>query len=134
MKKVILTICFIIISIIAFSVPITIRWSTPNGCEYILHVDVFYNGHGGYNGWHGEGTIIGLTNSPGCFYGIGSIVFKPDNTGSGDIEMEFEVEDICDATCLKFVSKNINVDLVVSFLNSVSSQILHEIKQVIRCN
>lgn len=108
MKKVILIICFITISIISFSTPITIRWTTPNGCEYLIQLDVYYyTGNGGFNGWHGEGTIISLSNTPGCFQGIGSIVFKTDNSVNGDIEIELNDVNICNATLLKFSSKKL---------------------------
>ncbi len=120
------------------AIPITIHYTTPNGCEYRLQLDVYWTGVGGYDGWHGEGTITSIccSDNPDCFHGHGVIVFKPDAPENNDdviIVSLIGSSNLCAASNLMFSSNRSEYTKITDFLNSQSINILNKIKREISC-
>jgi hypothetical protein len=137
-KYIFLLVCNVFFSLSFFAFPVTIHFNEPNGCEYIFHGDVFYTGHGGFNGWHGEGTVTSHPNNygnPKCWVGHAIWVFKTSNPDEEDVIIVNTIgsNNLCNASGLEFTTQKQEFAAIVQFLNSVNRIILSNIQPVIEC-
>jgi hypothetical protein len=139
MKKFVFSLMFFFLSnLITQAIPITIRYTTPDGCEYQLQLDVYWTGDGGFHGWHGVGTFTSICciDNSDCLQGHGIIVFKPDVPENNDNVITITLigsSNLCAASNLMFSSNRFEYMKITDFLNSQSINVLNKIKREISC-